>query len=215
MRFVLYAASTTFASELAESAVRAGFEYVAVRNLRDAPVPQEIGAVLDADSLPDELLALPFAVPQTVPANRYAAVADARARGFAELITLIDPTAVVASSAAVGVGAYIGTAAVVGAGASVGDGALVNRSCSIGHHTVIGDWVGTGPGVVIAGMSTIGRGAFVGAGAVVGPQLTVGEGAVVGAGAVVIADVEPGQVVVGNPAKVLRRVEPELALPAD
>jgi acetyltransferase-like isoleucine patch superfamily enzyme len=58
----------------------------------------------------------------------------------------------------------------------------------------------------LAGDCRIGAGAFVGAGAVVAPRVSVGEGAVVGAGAVVIRDVGPGEVVVGNPARLLRRV---------
>jgi UDP-2-acetamido-3-amino-2,3-dideoxy-glucuronate N-acetyltransferase len=51
------------------------------------------------------------------------------------------------------------------------------------------------------------RGATVGAGAVVLPGVTIGERAMIGAGAVVVADVEPGVVVVGNPARVIRRLE--------
>ncbi len=54
---------------------------------------------------------------------------------------------------------------------------------------------------------TIRRGATVGAGAVVLPGVTIGERAMVGAGAVVVADVEPDTVVVGNPARVIRRIE--------
>jgi UDP-2-acetamido-3-amino-2,3-dideoxy-glucuronate N-acetyltransferase len=52
------------------------------------------------------------------------------------------------------------------------------------------------------------RGATLGAGAVVLPGVTIGERAMVGAGAVVTKDVEPDTVVVGNPARVVRRLEP-------
>lgn len=51
----------------------------------------------------------------------------------------------------------------------------------------------------------IGDGAFLGIGSVVLMGVTVGEGAFVGAGAVVTTDVEPLTVVVGNPARPVRR----------
>jgi acetyltransferase-like isoleucine patch superfamily enzyme len=57
-------------------------------------------------------------------------------------------------------------------------------------------------------VTLIRRGASIGAGAVVLPGVTIGEGAMVGAGAVVVDDVEPGVVVVGNPARVVRRLDP-------
>jgi acetyltransferase-like isoleucine patch superfamily enzyme len=53
---------------------------------------------------------------------------------------------------------------------------------------------------------TIRRGARVGGGAILLPGVEVGEEAFVGAGAVVTKDVEPGMLVVGNPARVLRPV---------
>jgi UDP-2-acetamido-3-amino-2,3-dideoxy-glucuronate N-acetyltransferase len=52
--------------------------------------------------------------------------------------------------------------------------------------------------------TTVERGATLGSGAVVGGGVRIGRGAMVGAGAVVTRDVEPGQVVVGNPARPLR-----------
>jgi acetyltransferase-like isoleucine patch superfamily enzyme len=52
------------------------------------------------------------------------------------------------------------------------------------------------------------RGATVGAGAVVLPGVTIGERAMVGARSVVTNDVEPDTVVAGNPARVVRRLEP-------
>lgn len=53
---------------------------------------------------------------------------------------------------------------------------------------------------------TIRRGASVGANATLLPGITIGEYAMVGAGAVVTKDVEPYTVVVGNPARVIRRL---------
>jgi len=53
---------------------------------------------------------------------------------------------------------------------------------------------------------TIRRGARVGGGATLLPGIEVGEEAFVGAGAVVLADVPPGKVVVGVPARVIRDV---------
>jgi acetyltransferase-like isoleucine patch superfamily enzyme len=56
--------------------------------------------------------------------------------------------------------------------------------------------------------TTIRRGASIGAGAVILPGITVGEGAMVGAGAVVTKDVPDRAVVVGNPACVVRMLDP-------
>ena len=51
----------------------------------------------------------------------------------------------------------------------------------------------------------IGSGCFIGGGAMVLPGVTIGDGAIVGGGSVVFDDVPPRSIVVGNPAKVLRR----------
>ena len=57
-------------------------------------------------------------------------------------------------------------------------------------------------------ITTIRRGASIGAGAIILPGVTVGERAMVGAGAVVTRDVPDAAVVVGNPARVTRMVDP-------
>ena len=53
----------------------------------------------------------------------------------------------------------------------------------------------------------IGPDTWVAADAFVGPGVTVGAGAIVGARAVVMKDVEPGDIVAGNPARTIRRLE--------
>jgi putative colanic acid biosynthesis acetyltransferase WcaF len=54
---------------------------------------------------------------------------------------------------------------------------------------------------------SIGQGAWVAADVFIGPGVVVGEGAVVGARSSVFKDVEAWTVVVGNPAKFLKRRE--------
>lgn len=59
--------------------------------------------------------------------------------------------------------------------------------------------------------NVIGNNVWIGAGAIILNGVTIGDGAVIGAGAVVTKDVEPYSVVVGNPAKVIKkRFEPEI-----
>jgi acetyltransferase-like isoleucine patch superfamily enzyme len=54
---------------------------------------------------------------------------------------------------------------------------------------------------------TIGSGAFIGINAVILQGVTVGEQAYIGAGAVVTSDVDPRTVVVGNPARAVKRYD--------
>lgn len=55
---------------------------------------------------------------------------------------------------------------------------------------------------------TIGDNVWLGGGVIVLPGVTIGDDTVVGAGAVVTRDLPPGVVAVGNPARVIRAVEP-------
>ena len=52
----------------------------------------------------------------------------------------------------------------------------------------------------------LGSNVWLGAGAIVMPGITIGDNSIVGAGAVVTKDVEANTIVVGNPARMLRRI---------
>jgi len=205
VKLVLYAASSAYAKEAAETARRLDWQIAAaVRNLAGAPVAAGLGPVVEADDLEADLLMLPFTVALTTPGHRYTASMDARHRGFAFPATLIDPTSIVASSAVIGCGSYVNAGAIVAAEVVTGRFCSINRGASIGHDTTLADYVSVGPGSVTGGSCRIGRGAFLGVGAVLAPQVSIGANAVVGAGAVVVRDVDEESVVVGNPARTIR-----------
>lgn len=93
----------------------------------------------------------------------------------------------------------------------------IGRFCSIGRNVVLGqptdnhpiDWVSSSMSVSGAYeascvYSSIGNDVWIAHDAVVMAGVNIGDGAVIGRNAVVTKDVEPYQIVVGNPGKVVR-----------
>jgi len=90
----------------------------------------------------------------------------------------------------------------------IGNHALICGGTRIGHDTQIGDYCTICPEVAIAGNVTLSDGVFVGINATIKDGIKVGKGAVIGAGAVVDKNVRENTVVIGNPAKFLKGVDP-------
>lgn len=129
-------------------------------------------------------------------------------------LTVVHPSAICSPWAKIGDGSVLYPAAVVNAGAVLGHNVIVNTGAIVEHDCVIGDHVHLATGAKLASAVTVGMGAHVGAGSTVREGLSIGEGAVVGAGAVVVKPVEPWTVVVGVPARLLRRQAPSAPGPA-
>jgi acetyltransferase EpsM len=119
----------------------------------------------------------------------------------------IHPKAVVSSSATIGEGVVVNAGAAIEMNAELGAHTVVHAGATIEHDNVLEPFANVGPGVSFGGRVRVGKAAIVYTGATVVPDTTIGAFAVVGAGATVIHDVEPNTVVVGVPAKVLRRLD--------
>ncbi|MEG1748608.1 MAG: gamma carbonic anhydrase family protein [Tannerellaceae bacterium] len=99
----------------------------------------------------------------------------------------------------------------VGNGVNIQDGSVLHTLYQ--KSTIeIGDDVSIGHNVTIHG-AKICSGALIGMGSVVMDHAVIGEGAIVAAGAVVLSNtqVEPGSIYGENPAKFLKKVDPEQA----
>ena len=119
---------------------------------------------------------------------------------------MIHPSAVVSPDVEIEEGVFVGPGAIVHTGAKIRAHAILNTGAIVEHDCVIGRNVHVAPGCVLGGGACVGEHTLVGIGTTVLPGIAIGRGATVGAGSVVIRDVEDGAVVVGNPARVMKRV---------
>jgi acetyltransferase-like isoleucine patch superfamily enzyme len=135
-------------------------------------------------------------------------------------------------------GCEVGDETKIGAFVEIQKNATVGIRCKISSHTficegvTIEDNVFIGHGVMFINDSyprataadgklqteadwtvertVVKKGASIGSGATILSNISIGENAIVGAGSVVTKDVPPYSVVAGNPAKLLRHIEPTM-----
>ncbi len=86
----------------------------------------------------------------------------------------------------------------------IGNNVKIDNLCHIGHNCIIGDNCSVVAMTMLGGSAAIEKNAYVAPGVMVRNQLKIGENSLLGMGAVVVKDVEPGKVVAGVPAKVIR-----------
>ncbi|HTP74067.1 MAG TPA: acetyltransferase [Burkholderiaceae bacterium] len=137
-------------------------------------------------------------------AERSSLARELEKSGF-EFPTLVHPSAVVADDVALGAGVYVGPGAILNADAIVRSQTIINSGAIVEHEARVGHAVHIGPRACLAGAVTVGDCAWIGAGAVIRDKCEVGEHAMVGMGAVVARSVAPRTVVVGCPARPMRR----------
>jgi sugar O-acyltransferase (sialic acid O-acetyltransferase NeuD family) len=114
----------------------------------------------------------------------------------------------IAKSVKLGIGVAIQPMTNIYSRVNIGDHVLICGGTRIGHDTEIGDYCTLAPEVAIAGSCRIKDGVFLGINSTLRPDVKIGEGSVVGAGAVCVKDVPPNTVVAGNPAEIIKGLEP-------
>lgn len=114
----------------------------------------------------------------------------------------------------------IGSHSIVEHHVTIGDGVRIHSNAFIPEYSVLEEGCWIGPNVVVTNAryprsaavkeqlvgATVKAGAKVGAGVVLLPGVVIGRNALVGAGSVVVRDVGDGEVVAGNPARLIRHI---------
>ena len=122
-----------------------------------------------------------------------------------ELVNAIHPKSIIATTVILGKNVIVNAGAVIQPFARIANGVMVHSGVVVEHDNIIEDFVNLGPGVRLAGGVRVKKGAYVYTGASVIPTITIGSNSIVGAGAVVIKDVPDNVVVVGNPARIVKK----------
>ena len=119
--------------------------------------------------------------------------------------TVIDPRASVSRRSTVGFGSVVLAGTMVGTDVRIGNHTVILQNATLSHDDVIDDYCAVSVGATFAGFVHVERNCFIGAGSTLIAR-TVGEGSMVGAGSLIRRDVPAGEVWVGNPGRLLRKV---------
>lgn len=107
-----------------------------------------------------------------------------------QLPNIIDCTAVVADSAFLMDGIYIGKNAVVNADARIGEMCIINTGAVVEHDCRVGAYSHVAVNSVLCGGASVGSHTMIGANASVIQEIRVGDHVIIGAGTVVVKNVE-------------------------
>lgn len=118
----------------------------------------------------------------------------------------IHPSAIISEHASLGEGTVVMQGAVIQSSVSIGKHCIINTTASVDHDCLLEDYVHISPNATLCGAVSVGEGSQVGAGAVVIPGIKIGKWSLVAAGAVVMKDVPDNVLVLGNPARVVKRI---------
>lgn len=174
--------------------------YSDIAYLDDAPRDGVIGTVADAADYIES-------------ADFFVAIGNSRIReriqrqleqAGASVVTLIHPSAVIASDVTVGRGAMIAAGAILCPNTALGDGVIVNTAASVDHDCTVGAFSHVSVGAHVCGTVHIGERAWIGAGATVINNVDITADCMIGAGAVVVKTLTVSGVYKGVPATLSR-----------
>ncbi len=116
-------------------------------------------------------------------------------------VTLIHPSAQIATHVSIGKGTVVMAGAVINVCATVGSHCIINTHAVVEHDNVIEDYVHISPNAALGGTVRIGKETHIGIGATVINNIEICPNCIVGAGAALVRDVQKNGTYIGVPAE--------------
>ena len=124
-----------------------------------------------------------------------------------DYVSAFHPKSVISRFSKIGKGTVVMANCVINAGAIIGDHVIINTASIIEHDCEIEDFAHISPNATLAGNVKIGEGTHVGIGACIIPGITIGKWCTIGAGTVITKNIPDNSVVVGNPGRIIKKIE--------
>ncbi len=124
-----------------------------------------------------------------------------------KIATLIDPGAIISDDSVIEEGCIISPWVLIANGSHIKANSLIQASVNIGHDISVGKHSIISSGVFPGGGDVFGDKVYVGMGANIKEKLNIGSNSIIGMGSSVFSDVPPDMIVLGNPARVIRKNE--------
>lgn len=118
--------------------------------------------------------------------------------------TIIDPSAVIAHSATILEGGFVGKQAVVNSNTELGKHCIVNTGAIIEHDCKVGDFSHISSCATLCGQVNVGSDTHIGAGSVVRQEISIGHNCIIGVGSAVVKDIPDNAKAYGNPCRVVK-----------
>ncbi len=118
----------------------------------------------------------------------------------------IHPSAIISEYVSIDEGTVIMQGTIIQSSVQIGKHCIINTAASIDHDCVIENFVHISPNATLCGAVSVGEGTQVGAGAVIIPGIKIGRWSLVAAGAIVMRDVPDNVLVLGNPARIVKKI---------
>jgi len=119
--------------------------------------------------------------------------------------TIVHPSAYVSKMSNLSHGTVVLQNVTIASNVSIGNHVIILPNTVISHDGFIGDYTCITGGVSISGGVKVGNSCYIGTNSAIIGNITIGDFSLVSMGSVVIDSVEENSVVIGNPAKLLRK----------
>lgn len=123
------------------------------------------------------------------------------------LATLVHPRAEIAASAFLGEGCIVETGSFISSNSLLEANVMVEVQTIIGHDIRIGQHCVISSCSVVGGNTNIGDDTFIGLNCAIKDHCTIGQRCIIGMGSTLFRDIEDDMIVMGNPARPIRRNE--------